>query len=108
MKTLTKFMRNMGIIVIVLLAVTIFNPLVVTKSNEYSLIIQFGKVVRVENSAGPSLRVPFLQSVQKIPRYKMISDLYPSDVTTKDKMDKAIGEIRRELEDQVKYFTDNN
>ena len=47
MKTLTKFMRNMGIIVIVLLAVTIFNPLVVTKSNEYSLIIQFGKVVRV-------------------------------------------------------------
>ena len=51
MKTLTKFMRNMGILVIVLLAVTIFNPLVVTKSNEYSLIIQFGKVVRVENSA---------------------------------------------------------
>ena len=31
MKTLTKFMRNMGIIVIVLLAVTIFNPLVVTQ-----------------------------------------------------------------------------
>ena len=29
-------------------------------------------------------------------------------VTTKDKMDKAILEIRRELEDQVKYFTDNN
>ena len=29
-------------------------------------------------------------------------------VTTKDKMDKAIKEIRRELEDQVKYFTDNN
>ena len=78
MKTLTKFMRNMGILVIVLLAVTIFNPLVVTKYNEYSLIIQFGKVVRVENSAGPSLRVPFLQSVQKIPKYKMISDLYPS------------------------------
>ena len=30
MKTLTKFMRNMGILVIVLLAVTIFNPLVIT------------------------------------------------------------------------------
>ena len=29
-------------------------------------------------------------------------------VTTKDKMDKAILEIRQELEDQVKYFTDNN
>ena len=29
-------------------------------------------------------------------------------VTTKDKMDRAIGEIRRELEQQVKVFTDND
>ncbi|MBS6355821.1 MULTISPECIES: excinuclease ABC subunit UvrB, partial [Oscillospiraceae] len=36
--------------------------------------------------------------------------IYPAShyVTTKDKMDRAILEIRRELEDQVKYFTDNN
>ena len=36
--------------------------------------------------------------------------IYPAShyVTTKDKMDRAIGEIRRELEEQVKVFTDNN
>ena len=36
--------------------------------------------------------------------------IYPAShyVTTKDKMDKAILEIRQELEHQVKYFTDNN
>ena len=36
--------------------------------------------------------------------------IYPAShyVTTKDKMDKAILEIRQELEEQVKYFTDNN
>ena len=36
--------------------------------------------------------------------------IYPAShyVTTKDKMDKAIQEIRRELEEQVQYFTDNN
>ena len=36
--------------------------------------------------------------------------IYPAShyVTTKDKMDKAILEIRQEREDQVKYFTDNN
>ena len=36
--------------------------------------------------------------------------IYPAShyVPTKDKMDKAILEIRQELEDQVKYFTDNN
>ena len=35
--------------------------------------------------------------------------IYPAShyVTTKDKMDRAIGEIRRELEEQVKYFTDS-
>ena len=35
--------------------------------------------------------------------------IYPAShyVTTKEKMDKAIGQIRTELEDQVKVFTDN-
>ena len=36
--------------------------------------------------------------------------IYPAShyVTTKQKMDRAIGEIRRELEEQVQVFTDNN
>ena len=36
--------------------------------------------------------------------------IYPAShyVTTKDKMDRAISEIRRELEEQVQYFTDND
>ena len=36
--------------------------------------------------------------------------IYPAShyVTTKEKMDKAIGQIREELEEQVKVFTDNN
>ena len=36
--------------------------------------------------------------------------IYPAShyVTTKDKMDRAIGEIRSELEEQVRIFTDNN
>nr|WP_326184613.1 excinuclease ABC subunit UvrB [uncultured Oscillibacter sp.] len=35
--------------------------------------------------------------------------IYPAShyVTTKDKMDRAIGEIRKEMEEQVQYFTDN-
>ena len=36
--------------------------------------------------------------------------IYPAShyVTTKDKMDKALSEIRREMEEQVKIFTDND
>ncbi len=35
--------------------------------------------------------------------------IYPAShyVTTKEKMDRALGQIRAELEDQVKYFNDN-
>ena len=35
--------------------------------------------------------------------------IYPAShyVTTKEKMDRALGQIREELEDQVKYFNDN-
>ena len=109
MKTLGKFMRNIGIVVVILLVATIFNPIVVTRANEYSLIIQFGKVVRVEEAAGPSLKVPFLQSVQKIPRYKMISDLYPSDVTTKDKKVMTVDSfVIWDISDPVKYLSSLN
>ena len=36
--------------------------------------------------------------------------IYPAShyVTTKDKMDRALGQIRAELEEQVQYFTENN
>ena len=85
MRVLAKFLRNIGIAAVLILLVIVCNPLVVTSAREYSMIVQFGKVVRVEDTAGLSLKIPFLQTVQKIPRYKMIADLYPSDVTTKDK-----------------------
>ena len=36
--------------------------------------------------------------------------IYPAShyVTTKDKMERALGQIRQELEEQVQYFTENN
>ena len=44
MRTLTKFMRKIWMAVIILIAVTIFNPVVVTRANEYSLIIQLSLI----------------------------------------------------------------
>lgn len=109
MKSVVKSVRNAAILILVLMAVLICNPLVVTRANEYSLIIQFGKVVRVEEAAGPSLRIPFLQSVQKIPKYRMISDLYPSDVTTKDKKVMTVDSfVIWDIKDPVKYLSSLN
>lgn len=110
MKKATKWIRSLAAVVIVLAAAFLLcNPLVVTRANEYAMIIQFGRVVRVEDSAGPSLRVPFLQSVQKVPKYKMISDLYPSDVTTKDKKVMTVDSfVIWDISDPVKYLSSLN
>ena len=70
-----------------------------------------GYAIRVEFFGDEIDRIsdfnPVTGSVNRVLNHVAI---YPAShyVTTKDKMDKAILEIRQELEDQVKYFTDNN
>lgn len=109
MRTLIKFLRNSTLLVVLFMVFFVANPIVVTRANEYSMIIQFGKVVRVEDTAGPSLRIPFLQSVQKVPKYKMISDLQPSDVTTKDKKVMTVDSfVIWDINDPVKYLSSLN
>lgn len=73
--------------VIILLIVVIVGSscFVVTNENEYSLIRQFGKIVAVESEAGVTFRIPFIQSVDKLPKQILLYDLSPSDVITSDK-----------------------
>ena len=82
----------MKIIKRVLLAIIVFaivivgaSSIVITKENEYSLIRQFGRVDHVVSTAGISFKIPFIQSVDTLPRQTMLYDLSPSDVITSDK-----------------------
>lgn len=101
--------KGMGALVLIALLVLAANALVITRANEYVLIKQFGKVVRVEEQAGPSLRIPFLQTIQRVPRHRMISDLYPSDVTTKDKKVMTVDSfVIWDINDPVKYLSSLN
>ena len=69
------------------------------------------KAIRVEFFGDEIDRIsefnPVTGSVNRVLNHIAI---YPAShyVTTKEKMDKAIGQIRKELEEQVKFFTDNN
>lgn len=58
---------------------------VVTNENEYSLVRQFGRIVAVHNEAGVTFKMPFVQTVDKLPKQVMLYDLSPSDVITSDK-----------------------
>ena len=66
-------------------AVLLGASLVVTYPNEYKLIRQFGEIVRVVETPGVSLKVPFLQTGTSIPKSLQIYDIPQSDVITKDK-----------------------
>ena len=74
-----------GIVVLLLIVVLLQGSMVSTYNDEYKLILQFGKVVRVVETPGLSFKIPFLQTTQSIPNYEMIYDLIPSEVNTRDK-----------------------
>ena len=57
----------------------------VTKQNEYKLIRQFGKVQRVIDKPGISLRIPVVETTATLPKQTLLYDLAPSDVITRDK-----------------------
>lgn len=81
-----KTFRNISLIVL-LFAVLIIGSscIVVTNENEYSLIRQFGKIDHVVDEAGVSFKLPFVQSVDTLPKEIQLYDLSPSDVITSDK-----------------------
>ncbi len=72
-------------IVIFLVLITGASCIVVTHENEYSLIRQFGRIDHVVSKAGISFKLPFIQSVDTLPRQTLLYDLSPSDVITSDK-----------------------
>ena len=81
-----KAVKKIALIVVVLAAlITGLSSIVVTQENEYSLIRQFGKIDHVVAQAGISFKVPFIQSVDKLPKQVLLYDLPSSDVITSDK-----------------------
>lgn len=58
---------------------------VVTYPNEYTVIKQFGKIVDIRQTPGLSMKIPVIQTAEKIENEVLLYDLAVSDVMTKDK-----------------------
>ncbi|MBE5971531.1 MAG: protease modulator HflC [Lachnoclostridium sp.] len=74
-----------AIVVLILVLVVGGSSIVSTYNDEYKLVLQFGKVVKVIDEPGLSFKIPFIQTTMSIPNYEMVYDLVPSEVNTKDK-----------------------
>lgn len=78
--------KLVGLFVIVVVALVVFNSITfTTKENEYDVVKQFGKIDKVIENPGLNVKIPFVQTVSKIPKNLQFYDLPQSDVITSDK-----------------------
>ena len=90
---------------IVLLALFIIDSsMVVTYPNEYTVIKQFGRIESIRQEPGLSMKIPFIQTTEKIENEVLLYDLAVSDVMTKDKKSMIANcFVLWKIEDPYKY-----
>lgn len=83
----TKSISKIGITIVLLILaiIAISSTAYVVGENEYAYITRFSKFVKIQDSAGLHFKMPFLDKVEKIPQYRMMYDIPPSEVLTGDK-----------------------
>ncbi|MBS5522882.1 MAG: protease modulator HflC [Clostridiales bacterium] len=77
--------KIISIAAIIIVLVCLASSAYVVRENEYKLVRQFGKVTYVVSDSGLHFKIPFIQSVDTLPKDLLVYDLAASDVITKDK-----------------------
>jgi len=82
-----KKKSKIGIIalIVVIAYMVLSSCLVVCHEDEYKLVRQFGRVDRTFTSSGLYTKIPFVESVDTVPKKILLYDLPVSDVITSDK-----------------------
>ncbi|HCX60885.1 MAG TPA: protease modulator HflC [Clostridiales bacterium] len=73
------------ILLLILLIVSVTNATYMVRENEYAYVTRFSQFVKIQDTAGLHFKVPVLDKVEKLPQYRMMYDLPPSEVLTGDK-----------------------
>ena len=76
---------SIPVLILLLVIIVSSNCFVTTHQNEYTIVRQFGAVVKIIDKPGLSMKMPFVQSVSTLPKTEMLYDLAVSDVITSDK-----------------------
>jgi membrane protease subunit HflC len=70
---------------VVLIAIILLSNIFIIRPNEYGIIKQFGEIVRVIDSEGLNIKMPFVQTVSKLPRHVLFYDVPATEINTFDK-----------------------
>lgn len=84
-KTKGKIFKILSVAIVVLVLLVILMNLYIVRPNEFAIIKQFGKIVRVVDGEGLHVTVPFIETMMKLPSNKQFYDVPPTEVNTLDK-----------------------
>lgn len=73
------------VVIIVLVGLFVKSNLYVVELNEYVIVRQFGEIVKIEDQPGLSFKVPFVQTITRLPKNTLIYDVPPAEINTLDK-----------------------
>ncbi|GLC88320.1 protease modulator HflC [Lysinibacillus piscis] len=81
-----KYLSIAGILTLIFaLFIVLFANIYIVKESEYAIVRQFGEVVKFEREPGLNMKVPFIQSVTKLPKNQLTYEISEEEITTKDK-----------------------
>jgi len=73
------------LLIIILVGLFVKNNLYIVAIDEYVIVRQFGEIVKVEDLPGLRVKVPFVQTITKLPKKILIYDVPPAEINTLDK-----------------------
>jgi membrane protease subunit HflC len=73
------------LIIFIVLIISVTNTAYIVRENEYAYVTRFSKFVKIQDTAGLHFKLPLLDKIEKIPQYRMMYDIPPSEVLTGDK-----------------------
>ncbi|ANY65328.1 protease modulator HflC [Paenibacillus sp. BIHB 4019] len=79
--------KNQLILLVSLVVVVILGAgsMYIVKEGEYKVVLKFGEAVRVAETPGLKLKIPFIENVSPLPKYQMTYESNPTSILTKDK-----------------------
>lgn len=82
--------RIIAVCAVVFALIILFMSTFIVTEGEYVCIRRFGKIIDTKESAGLYFKVPFIDDKLTLPNKKIVYDLTPSNVLTRDKKDMVI------------------
>ena len=99
-----KFAK-LGLILVVIVAVFIFNGLYIVDQTQQAMVLQLGKPVKVVKDPGLKVKIPFLQQVTYFDRRLLHYDAAPAEIITSDKKNLVIDNYSKwRIKDPLKFF----